>query len=94
MSLRRAIAAAAVALSAVSSGSDLLTSPAYMGVPGNVWNTMLICNGERGYGEVHDAPEPEPRELSDHELWGIVVFVTVGAAIGAGWFVMMARAGH
>lgn len=94
MFLRRAIAAAAIALSAVSSGSDLLTSPAYMGVPGNVWNTMLICDGERDDGEAHDAPEPESRELSDHELWGIVVFASVGAAIAAGWFVMMARAGH
>lgn len=94
MSLRRAIVVAAVALSAVSSGSDLLTSPAYMGVPGNVWNTMLICDCGRGDGAAHDTPEPEPRELSDRELWGIVVFAAVGAAIAVGWFVMMAREGH
>lgn len=94
MSLRRILAVAAVALSAVSSGSDLLTSPAYMGVPGNVWRTMLTCDGEQDDGEAHDAPGPEPRELSEGELWGIVVFATVGAAIAAGWFVTMARAGH
>jgi len=93
MSLRRILTVAAVALSAVSSGSDLLTSPAYMGVPGNVWNTMLIRDGERRDCEAHDAPDPEPRELSEGELWGIVVFATAGAAIAAGWF-MVARDGH
>ena len=76
-------------------GTDLLTSPAYMSVPGNIYHTVLCGSGDGHTAaqarELQPRPDTARRAM---ELKAAGVFLVLGVAIAVAWLVFMHREGY